>query len=118
MASHNELGKEAEEMAVDYLVNDGFSVLSRNWRHSKAELDIIAEKNGMLHIIEVKSRKGNYGGYPEQSVTKKKFKHLTRAAEEYLFNHPEYKDIRFDVLSINIYSNKKAEYFLINDVFL
>ena len=56
-------------------------------------------------------------GMPEENVTKKKFRFLTLAAEEFLFQHPEYKQVQFDILSINITGAEK-EFFFIEDVFL
>ena len=49
MASHNELGKDGEELATNWLKEKGYSILHRNWRHSYYELDIVALKNKMLH---------------------------------------------------------------------
>jgi len=118
MALHNEFGKEAEEMAVHYLVDNGYEILHRNWRWSRFEIDIIAKKNGLLRIIEVKALKSATVAFPEQTVTKKKFKHLLNAADEYLFQNQQYKHVQFDVLSITINPGKGAEYFLIEDVFL
>ena len=118
MALHNEFGKEAEEMAVNYLVENGYEILHRNWRWSRFEIDIIAKKNELLRIVEVKALKSDAVGFPEQTVTKKKFKHLLNAADEYLFQNRQYKQVQFDVLSITINSEKGAEYFLIEDVFL
>lgn len=119
MASHNELGKEGEEMAARWLKENGFELLHRNWRHSYFELDIVAMKGKFLHFIEVKARKASlYGGHPEDSVTKKKFKNLQRAADEYLFLHPGHQWISYDIISITMQSNGEAEYFFIEDVFL
>jgi putative endonuclease len=81
-------------------------------------VDIIAAKNEWLHIIEVKSRNFYPGAFPEESVTKKKFGFLKKAAEEYLYRHPEYRQVQFDVLSITFFKNKEPEYFFIEDVFL
>jgi len=127
MASHNELGKEGEEMAVSWLKKNGFTILHQNWRHSYHEIDIIATKihsarNAMqkefLHFIEVKT--GHYSpvGHPEDRVNKKKFKNLKRAADEYLFRNPGYKWIQYDILSITLHKDKEPEYFFIEDVFL
>jgi len=55
MALHNEFGKEAEQMAVNYLVESGYEILHCNWRYSRYEIDIIAKKNELLRIIEVKA---------------------------------------------------------------
>ena len=64
MAKHNELGKDAEEMAVRWLMKQGFEILHRNWRYSHYEIDIIARREGKLHIVEVKARTGNRMGFP------------------------------------------------------
>jgi len=118
MASHNQLGKEAEQMAVDYLVKNGYEILHCNWRYSYYEIDIIAKKNELLRIIEVKALKTSGIKYPEESVTKKKFKYLQKAADEFLFQNQQYRHVQFDVLSITINPQKETEFFLIEDVFL
>ena len=118
MASHNELGKEGEEMAAKWLTEKGYTILHRNWRHSYHEIDIVAMKGKFLHFVEVKARNFSSFGYPEDSVTKKKFKNLQKAADEYLFLNPGHKWIQYDILSITLYRDKEPEYFLIEDVFL
>ena len=117
MAVHNELGKEAEQMAVSYLIENGYEILYCNWRYSHYEIDIIARKSDFLKIVEVKSLKGSNIKYPEESVTKKKFKNLKRASEEFLFQNPQYQHVQFDILSI-IRNGEASEFFLIEDVFL
>lgn len=118
MALHNELGKEGEERAVQWLITKGYTLLHRNWRHSYHEIDIIASKGKFLHFIEVKARKASSLGNPEDSVTKKKFKNLQKAADEYLFRNPGHQWIQYDILSITVQKNGDADYFLIEDVFL
>jgi putative endonuclease len=119
MASHNELGKEGEELAARWLKENGFELLHRNWRHSYHEIDIIATKGKFLHFVEVKARKASpFGGNPEDSVTKKKFKNLQKAADEFLFLNPGHQWISYDILSITLQRNGEAEYFFIEDVFL
>ena len=108
MASHNELGKEGEEKAAQWLVTKGFTLLHRNWRHSYHEIDIIATKGKFLHFIEVKARKASSLGNPEDSVTKKKFKNLQKAANEFLFLNPGYNWIQYDILSISFQKNGNA----------
>jgi putative endonuclease len=117
MAIHNELGKTGEAHAADWLTAKGYTILHRNWRYSHYEIDIIAQKGKKLHFIEVKSRSTDKFGYPEEAVNKKKFKHLQRAADEYLFQHPGIKWIQYDILSI-IVNNQGTSYFLLEDVFL
>ena len=118
MASHNELGKEAEQMAVNYLTQKGYKILHCNWRHSRYEIDIIAMKNELLRIIEVKSLKSSELKYPEESVTRKKFKYLLKAADEFLFQNRQYRHVQYDILSINVAANTEPEFFLIEDVYL
>ena len=118
MAEHNALGEMGEALAFNWLKKNDFEILHRNWRHSYHEIDIIATKNKLLHIIEVKTRTSNIAGFPEEFVTKKKFKFLQRAAEEFLIQHPEHTSIQFSILSITIPKDGDPEYFLIEDVFL
>jgi len=118
MASHNELGQQGEELAEAWLKEKGYEILHRNWRHSHYEIDIVALKNKVLHIVEVKARWASPFGFPEDSVTKKKFKNLQKATDEFLFLNPGYKWIQYNILSITLHKNKEPEYFLIEDVFL
>ncbi|MEO7923226.1 MAG: YraN family protein [Chitinophagaceae bacterium] len=118
MASHNDLGKEGEELAVRWLEEKGYTILQRNWRYGKVEIDIIATKDKFLHFIEVKTRNFSRFGHPEDSVTKKKFKFLQRASDEYLFRNPGHPWIQYNILSITLYKNGEIEYFFIEDVFM
>lgn len=119
MAGHNELGKEGEELAAKWLVQNGYTLLHRNWRHSYHEIDIVATRGKFLHFVEVKARRASlFGGNPEDNVTKKKFKNLQKAADEYLFQNPGHQWIQYDILSITLHKNGEAEYFLIEDIFL
>src|SRR4030095_14089666 len=106
MAEHNEFGKEGEALALEYLRKNDFEILHCNWRHLKYEIDIIARKQHLLHIIEVKRRRFFPGAFPEESVSKKKFNFLKKAAEEFLYQHPEYRHIQFNVLSITYFKDK------------
>lgn len=118
MASHNELGRSGEELAAAWLAARGYDILHRNWRHFQYEIDIIARKKQKLHFIEVKTRKSSRYGYPEESVTKKKFRYLKLAADEYLHLHPGNRWIQYDILSIVWITGKEPAYFLLEDVFL
>ena len=50
------IGQRGEEIAARFLLSEGFDLLHRNWRSGRYELDIVARKEGVLHIVEVKSR--------------------------------------------------------------
>ena len=118
MAAHNDLGKIGEDLAEKYLLERGYEVLCRNWRHFKKELDIVAVKEEKLHFIEVKTRSSGEFGRPEDAVDEIKINFLVAAGEEYLYQHPEYKKVQFDVLSICMNPYGEFEYFLIEDVYL
>lgn len=118
MALHNALGKEGEHMAETYLLQHGYTILHKNWKYSYYEIDIIALKKEVLHIIEVKIRSSNVFGLPEENVTKKKFKRLLQAADQFLFQHPQYRHVQYDILAINKYRNEPVDYFLLEDVYL
>lgn len=118
MANHNNTGKLGEQLGTSYLVEKGYLVKEQNWRHSRWEVDIIAEKNNVLHFIEIKTRRSKNFGLPEDKVGKKKIQNLINAAEEYLYLHPEWKRIQFNILSILIANQAPVEYFLIEDVYL
>jgi putative endonuclease len=117
MAEHNIAGKEGEALAAAYFKGKGYEILHQNWRYSRYEIDLIALHNGKLHFIEVKYRSSKSFGMPEEAVTPKKFRFLATAADEFLYKHPEYKYIQFDILSINKRGFEDPEYFLIEDIY-
>lgn len=102
MADHNELGELGEEEAVKFLVKNGYEIVDRNWRFAKAEIDIIAQNEEWLVMVEVKTRSNAEFGNPEEFVSKAKQSHLIRAANQYAELHNTQKDIRFDIISIVI----------------
>ncbi len=118
MALHNQLGKKGEEMAMNYFVQHHYQVLHQNWRYSHYEIDIIALKNNVLHFIEVKIRSSKAFGLPEENVTKKKFKALLNAADEFLYQHQQYRHVQYDILAITTLGKSAPEFFLIEDVYL
>ena len=67
MAKHNKLGKKGELIAFMFLQKEGFCILKTNWRYQKAEVDIIAQKDGFLVFVEVKTRGSKKFGNPEES---------------------------------------------------
>ncbi len=118
MAKHNDTGKTGEAMGIEWLVANGYIIKELNWRHSHWEVDAIAEKNTVLHFIEIKTRRSKKFGLPEEKVGKKKIQNLINAAEEYLHLNPQWQRIQFNILSILIIKNEPVEYFLIEDVYL
>lgn len=100
MAKHNETGTNGEKIAENFLQTKGYTILHRNWKHQKKEVDLVAEHDGLLVFVEVKTRSAAYFGYPEDAVGPAKQDYLKTAAEEFLYCHPQYQRIRFDIISI------------------
>lgn len=118
MAHHNDTGMFGEKIAAKYLSEKGYIILHQNWRHGHWEVDVIAALNNTLHFIEIKTRRTEKFGFPEDDVSEKKIKNLINASEEFLFLNPEWKLIQFDVLSITILKGKPVEFFFIEDVYI
>jgi putative endonuclease len=118
MAIHHDLGAKGEELAAEWLKKKGYKIQHRNWRVSTLEIDIIAEKEGCLHFVEVKSRNHSPFGHPEDGVGRQKFKALQRAADVYMQMHHRPAWIQYDVLAITFFRDKEPEFFLLEDVFL
>lgn len=100
MADHNEFGEKAEQLATDYLIKNGYTILERNYRFQKAEIDIIAKENDTIVVVEVKGRKDNFLIRPEDSVNKKKIGLLVKAINEYVLENKLDSEVRFDIVSI------------------
>lgn len=118
MSQHNkDTGFLGENKAATYLINMGYDILFRNWRFKHLEIDIIASKGNCLHIIEVKTRRSNTFGFPEQHIDAIKMQHLKNAAAVFQYKHPHWKMLQFDVIAIQLYSEEKWDLFLIEDVY-
>ena len=100
MATHNDLGELGEELAVEELEKNGYEIVERNWRYKKAEVDIIARKNNVLAVVEVKTRSSDYMGDPQDFVNQKKIKMLVEAVNEYVISKDLDLEVRFDIIAI------------------
>lgn len=117
MADHNEFGKIAEDLAADYLVRNQFRLLARNFRYLKAEIDIIAEKDDCIVIVEVKARHTDAFLEPQEAVNKKKIKLLISAANYFIEENNIDKEVRFDIISVLPNKQKTLEIHHIIDAF-
>lgn len=100
MAQHNELGKKGEQLAVDFLLKNGYDIVERNYRFDKAEVDIIAQKGDFLAIVEVKTRSTADFGDPQDFVKPKQIKNLVKAVDEYVTVNDLNVEVRFDIIAI------------------
>ena len=101
MADHNDLGKVGEELAVEFLRKNGYEILETNWTFQKAEVDIIAQKENTLAIIEVKTRSSLNFGLPQDFVKPKKIQLLVKAVNEYVITHNLDVEVRFDIIAVH-----------------
>lgn len=100
MAQHNDFGQISEDRAAAYLMANGYTIRDRNWRIGHKEIDIVAQKNGELVIIEVKARKNDYFGDPVNAVTDDKIRKLVLAANTYVRYYRISLPVRFDIIAI------------------
>ena len=100
MATHNELGKKGEQLAVDFLIEHGYQIVERNYRFDKAEVDIIARKKDILAIVEVKARSTRDFGDPQDFVKPKQIQRLVKAINEYVVENDLNVEVRFDIVAI------------------
>lgn len=102
MAEHNEFGKWGEDEAARFLERKGYSILERDWKWGKRDLDIIAvtEDRQTLVFVEVKTRSSEDLQEPEEAVDNAKMKNLAIAANAYVKAMNAMQDIRFDIVSI------------------
>ncbi len=97
------LGKRGETLAAQKLLSLGYTIRERNWRCAVGELDIVAEKDGALIFVEVRTRRGDRFGTPEESITPAKRTKLIEVAQTYLDEHGENdRNWRIDVVAIDM----------------
>ncbi len=100
MAKHSEIGIKGEQIAADFLQNKGYKILHCNWRSGKKEVDIVATTGSLVVFVEVKTRSSAALLFPEETVNRKKQTNLREAAEAFLAQNEEYKNVRFDIVSV------------------
>lgn len=105
MAEHNLLGKEGEEQARIYLIRRSYIIRHTNWRYRRNELDIVAEKDGELIVVEVKTRSGNMLQRPEDAVDTQKIKRTVAAADVYIRKFDIDLSVRFDIITVVKHEN-------------
>ncbi len=117
MADHNELGEKGEELARLHLIDNGYKIRETKWRTGSLELDIIAEKDDTLVIVEVKTRSGAFADNPEQYIDNRKIRNIVNATERYIMRYDWNGDTRFDVIAV-IIDGSKSSVEHIEDAFL
>ncbi len=112
---NNDIGALGESKAVNYLITNGYNILSQNFRFGHKEIDIIAQKDDTICIIEVKTRLSTYIK-PREAVNKRKQNNLIMAANEYITRNNIDLDVRFDIIEV-IIKNKQTDIKHLKDAF-
>lgn len=100
-AGRQRLGRWGEERAARWYTAAGWTVLDRNWRCSDGEIDLLAERAGVLAVVEVKTRATDAFGVPAAAVTPAKQRRLRRLGARYAQESTRsWSGIRFDVVSV------------------
>jgi putative endonuclease len=101
MKPKDQLGRQGEDLAADYLTKSGLQVLERNWRCKDGEIDIVAAEGRVLVVCEVKTRSGVGFGTPLEAVTRQKVWRLRRLAALWVREHGLIcEQIRIDVVGV------------------
>lgn len=108
MGTTTDIGNVGEQLATEWLMEHGYSLLHKNWRNMHCELDIVATRGENIHFVEVKTRRKASLTSPQDAITASKFRSLTKAAEAYLAIHRIDLEPQFDLISV-VYSDTSYE---------
>jgi putative endonuclease len=100
-------GTEGEDLAAVYLERQGYRIRNRNYRFGRGEIDIVAEDGETLVFVEVKARRSDSYGAPEEAVTVHKRRQIRKIAGGYLFEKRiSDRECRFDVIAVEYVGGK------------
>ena len=110
-------GIAGEQKAVDYLISKNYTILHRNWRTKKGEIDIIAQNKSYICVVEVKTRNSNGFGTPADAVDCFKQRRIIKTAEHFLMNNPCELQPRFDVAEVIMENGEVKSFNYIENAF-
>lgn len=105
------VGAKGEQKAADYLKSKEYSIVERNYRYKRAEIDLIVLKDECIVFVEVKTRSSNAYGHPEEAVNEKKARKIVEGAEHYVQEKEWTGNIRFDIVAINLGTEIEIRHF-------
>jgi len=100
MATHNDMGKWGEDLAEAYLERRGYTIVERDWKSGRRDIDIIALDNDVVVFVEVKTRRNRLFGEPEDAIDYRKRQNLQQAINHYVKFRNIRQEIRFDIISV------------------
>ena len=99
-------GAIGEQAAVDYLRQNGFMIVERNYRVGQDEIDIIASHYDELHFVEVKTRKYGSMTAPEEAINERKLRAMRRAASAYMAQHRSMLEPKFSLVAVEMIGDR------------
>ena len=120
LKSAKEIGAIGESLAQQFLVRNGYAICEKNWTTPYGEADIIVEKDGIITMVEVKTRRkphSNQEIFPELSVDLRKRKRYIDMAKHYQNLHPEVTSVRFDIVALCLFEDHLARLRHIKEAF-
>ncbi|MEW5907899.1 MAG: YraN family protein [Patescibacteria group bacterium] len=115
------IGKLGENISCKFLLKQNYKIKGQNYRKKWGEIDIIAEKDNILHFIEVKTVSHETGYKPEENIHLWKKKRLSRAIQTYLLENPDYEEQEWQIDTMAVFldfKTKKAKIRMIKNVIL
>ncbi|MBO4936382.1 MAG: YraN family protein [Alistipes sp.] len=106
MTEKQQRGALGEQAAVDYLRQNGFMIVERNYRIGRSEVDIIASRYDELHFVEVKTRKYGSMTAPEEAINEQKLRAMRRAASAYMAMHRSPLEPRFSLVAVEMVGDR------------
>jgi putative endonuclease len=104
-------GDKGEALALKYLNKQGYTLLAKNYRYKRAEIDLIMRHKETLVFVEVKARSGTGYGHPEEAVDEKKAAMIMEAADHYIYESAWEGAIRFDVIAVMLQPQVSIRHF-------
>ncbi|MFA6255368.1 MAG: YraN family protein [Patescibacteria group bacterium] len=102
MTDKLQLGQLGERLAAEYLTKKGYQIIAKNYSTRGGEIDLICQKDKVIHFIEVKTRTNQKFGWPEEAVTDEKLEKIIMASEKYCQEYDLNSEWQIDIISILI----------------
>lgn len=109
MLLKREIGDIGENAATKYLKKNKYKILERNYRKTYGEIDIIAEKGGLISFVEVKTRKNDAFGKPCEFVNAAKRARIKKTAMSYICERELEATFSFDIIEVYAENGKVSE---------
>ncbi len=102
MTEKSERGAEGERLAAQLLEEKGYTILERNYRYKRSEIDLIVRREDWLIFVEVKTRTSDAFGFPEEFVDANQRKKIFEGADYFMFITQWSGNVRYDIVAVNL----------------